>query len=249
MCPPSAGATRRWEYASGTDSSSTATASATAPDCVPQDPVSQAAYAYAQVNLHPIILNHSLRVYLLAHGLGARETSPYVAGEKLHLLFTACILHGIGTTAAHDGDQRFEVEGGDAAFELLRSHNVSDAEAHDVWTAIAIHTSPGIAERIHPLSRLVRMGVAMDFKRPGALQLTSDEEVARVEALFPRGEIEKVLGDAVVGQVLGREREGQGGEENVKDVVGAKAPAASWSGILVRSARENPGWEGVNKAF
>jgi hypothetical protein len=66
------------------------------------------------------------------------------------------------------------------------------------------------------------------------MALTSEAEVERVEGLFPRGEIEKVLGDAVVAQGLRRPE---------------KAPAASWPGILVRSARENPGWEGVNRAF
>lgn len=82
----------------------------------------------------------------------------------------------------------------------------------------------------------------MDFKRPAALRLTSGEEMERVEALFPRGDIEKVLGDAVVEQVLGRDGEGE-------EAAGVKAPAASWPGVLAASARENVGWEGVNKAF
>ena len=74
----------------------------------------------------------------------------------------------------------------------------------------------------------------IDFKRPAALALTTEDEVETVEGVFPRGEIEKVLGDAVVEQGLRRPE---------------KAPAASWPGVLVRSARENPGWEGVNRAF
>lgn len=236
MCPPSAGATHRWEYASpgGT--------LAKIPDCVPADTISQAAYGYAQKHLRTDILNHSIRVYLLAHGLGMREQSPLVSQAKVHLLFTASILHDIGTVSAHNGSQRFEVEGADAASDLLISHGVSESDAHDVWTAIAIHSSPGIAERISPLSRLVRMGVAMDFKRSAALRLTSEEEVGRVEGIFPRGQIEKVLGDVVVAQVLGRDGDG-------REAVDFKAPAASWPGVLVRSTRENPGWEGVNKAF
>lgn len=211
---------------------------------MPDDDISQAAYKHAHAHLNPTILNHSLRVYLLAHGLGTREDSPYIDKEHVHLLFTACILHDIGTTAVHNGPQRFEVEGADGATALLTSHGIAAAEAHDVWVAIAVHSSPGIAERIAPLSRLVRMGVAMDFKRTAALRLTSDEDVQRIEEAFPRGEIEKVLGDAVVEQVLAREREGEGAE-----TVGAKAPASSWPGGLVKSQRENPGWEGVNKAF
>lgn len=161
------------------------------------------------------------------------------AKERLHLLFTAAILHDIGTCDAHNGDQRFEVEGADAAFHFLKSHGVSEADAHDVWTAIAVHTSPGIAEKISPLSRLVRMGVAMDFKRPAALRLSVESEIKAVEEEFPRGEIEKVLGDAVVGQVIGRE----------EGVVAAKAPPSSWPGGLVRWKKENMEANGLNGAF
>lgn len=236
MCPPSAGATRLWE----TLPSSTNTPSI--PSCVPSDPISQAAYEHASQHLHASILNHSLRVYLLANGLGTRENSALVSRDNAYLLFTACILHDIGTCAKHNGTQRFEVEGADAAKSLLLEHGVPEADAHDAWVAIAVHSSPGIAERISPLSRLVRLGVAMDFKRIAALRLAAPGEVENVEMQWPRGEIEKVLGDAVVEQILQRDGEG-------KEVVDTKAPAASWPGVLVRSARENPGWEGVNKAF
>jgi hypothetical protein len=55
-----------------------------------------------------------------------------------------------------------------------------------------------------------------------------------VEGRIPRDDIEKVLGDAVVRQAVGRE---------------AKAPGGSWPGDLVRARREDPGWEGVNRGF
>ncbi|KAK3060852.1 hypothetical protein LTR53_019978, partial [Teratosphaeriaceae sp. CCFEE 6253] len=119
--------------------------------------------------------------------------------------------------------QRFEVEGGDAAAQALRAHGISAADAHEVWVAIALHTSPGIAERISPLARLIRLAVTIDFKRPAAMRLTTDEEVEEFEAMYPRGEIEKVLGDAVVDQVLGKDDAEEGS---------AKAPAASWAGVM-----------------
>jgi hypothetical protein len=169
------------------------------PDCVPNDTISQAAYKYAAEHLHPTILNHSLRVFLYARALGRREQSPYTS--RIHLLFAASILHDIGTCATHDGEQRFEVEGADAAKIFLLSHNVPEMEAHDAWIAIACHTSPGIGERISALARLVRLGVTIDFKRPAAMLFTSDDEVREVEKVFGRGEIEKVLGDVVVEQV------------------------------------------------
>jgi hypothetical protein len=51
---------------------------------------------------------------------------------------------------------------------------------------------------------------------------------------LPRLDIEKELGDAVVRQALDRPE---------------KAPPASWPGDLVRATKEDPEWEGVNKAF
>lgn len=117
--------------------------------------------------------------------------------------------------------------------KFLSQHGISKEDCHEGWIAIAIHDTPQIAERITPLARLVRLGVAIDFKRP-ALAMVSSEQVERVEGEFPRGEIEKVLGDAVVEQAL---------------KCPEKAPAACWPGGMYRSKLENPDWEGVNKAF
>ena len=74
----------------------------------------------------------------------------------------------------------------------------------------------------------------MDFKRPASLALTSADEIERVEAEFPRGEIERILGDAVVEQAIRKPE---------------KAPAGCWPGGLLRAHLEEPRWNGVNKAF
>jgi hypothetical protein len=217
---------------------------ASPPDIVPKDSLSISAYSLAARLLHAPLLNHSIRVYLYAKHLASLEHSTYLSSSRLPLLFTACILHDIGTTTHYDGPQRFEVEGADAAYHFLRSNElnsepVSEADAHEVWVAIALHTSPGIGERITPLARLVRLAVLLDFgKRTIATatgdEMASDEVRGRFESLFPRLEVEKMLGDVVVEQALRRPE---------------KAPAASWPGILLRSHKEDPGWEGVNKAF
>ncbi|KIW00211.1 uncharacterized protein PV09_08251 [Verruconis gallopava] len=201
---------------------------------VPEDAISRSAYAYASQHLHPAVLTHSLRVYCLAAQLATKQPSKYASEKHQPLLFTACVFHDVGTAAAHDGSQRFEVEGADAASAFLRSHGVRDDEAHDVWVAIALHTSPGIAERISDLARLVRVAVLADFKRPASLEEFSGAYVQAIERSFPRLNIEKILGDVVVEQAL-RQRE--------------KAPPASWPGVLLRSKLENPDWDGVNKAF
>jgi hypothetical protein len=217
------------------------------PDYIPPDEICTSAYNLAAANLPTAILNHSGRVYFYAAKLAQHQASIY--GQKgdspssQHaLLFVACILHDIGCAPRFDGPQRFEVEGADAAKAHVLSFGRSEAEAHDVWVAIACHTSPHIAEKISPLACLVRVSVLFDFMetrklagpRDGAVEALSQQFSEEVEERYPRLEPEKVLGDVVVEQAR-RQR--------------AKAPAASWPGVLLRAAEEDPGWEGVNKAF
>jgi HD superfamily phosphodiesterase len=202
---------------------------------VPETPTCLAAFEYAQSQLPLTILHHSLRVFIYADWLAKREARIWGHDERLRdIVFIACICHDLGATHHHDGEQRFEVEGADAAKRFALSQNIREEDAHDVWTAVAVHTSPHIAERIHPLSRLVRLGVLIDFRKATRDDLEASAYVKEIEKSIPRLEIEKVLADAVVEQAL---RNNQ------------KAPAASWPNNLLKSHLENPDWRGVNKGF
>ena len=208
---------------------------------VPSDEISTGAFELASRLLPPPILYHSIRVYLYAQTLAEHRQDSWGKPDKQQLLFVACVLHDIGCAPEYDGPQRFEVEGADAAAALLRQFGpqVDESDIHQVWTAIALHTSPGIAERISDLARLVREGVLIDFGKDMALRSVFGDDdsralVANFEKLYPRLDVEKELGDCVVNQCKRRPE---------------KAPAPSWPGILYRAAIENPSWEGVNKAF
>ncbi|KAL4888577.1 hypothetical protein BDV59DRAFT_188485 [Aspergillus ambiguus] len=199
---------------------------------IPADGIAHGAYQLAESVLPVNILNHSIRVFLFARWLAERENSEWALPERLSILAVACLLHDVGCAAQFDGSQRFEVEGADAAADYLRQQKVADADVHEVWQAIALHTSPGIAERISVCARLVRQAVLLDF----GSNLHQESQAIRhhFEGAFPRLDIEKTLGDVVVDQAL---RQPQ------------KAPPASWPGILLRAKKENPDWTGVNKAF
>ena len=230
MCPPSEFDTLR----DGGNATSVHSNNGAIPDCVPSDDLSQAAYAYACKSLHPLILNHSLRVFLYMVALSHRDGTTWHDAASLPVLFTAAMFHDMGSADAPDGPQRFEIEGADAAVNFLTSHDISSAEAREVWIAIACHTSAGIGERISPLGRLVRLGPLVDFKRADVLAMVDGRLVERNEQLFPRGEIEKILSDTVVEQAM-RQR--------------TKAPHATWPGGLMRFKDANPEWDGVNKEF
>lgn len=227
------------------------------PSCVPNDAFCQALYHHVQAQLDPDILNHSLRVYVFASALSqidltsiahlqptagpeifASPTKP--SGVDTSLLFIASMFHDMGTSANHDHDQRFEVCGADAAADYMQTHGMTDlTDQRKVWEAVALHTSPGIAERMGVLTRTVRMAVKADFGHELYRSLLSDGLVNATESKLPRGEIEKVLGESIAGQAERRE-----GEERK-----AKAPAVSWPWNLLRCSLEEPEWKGINKGF
>jgi hypothetical protein len=73
------------------------------------------------------------------------------------------MFHDLGLTARHSSpDLRFEVDGANAAREFMKSHGVAERDIEDVWTAIALHTTPGIPEHMRPTIALVTAGVEMD---------------------------------------------------------------------------------------
>jgi hypothetical protein len=225
MCPPSS-------FASSTSDTSN---SVNPGSVVPETQISRFAYTHASSLLGPSILNHSMRVYLYASAHAKHTNSIYISNALKHdLLFTACLFHDIGTTKTYDGPLRFEVEGADAAVKHLAQFSVSEQDKHDVWTAIAIHTSPHIAERIGELSRLVRLAVITDFGRKNEAWDVLEPLRAKMEEDFERCEIERVLGDAVVEQAT-RQPE--------------KAPMVSWPGVMYKAHLAEPDWDGVNKAF
>jgi hypothetical protein len=57
---------------------------------------------------------------------------------------------------------RFEVDGANAARDFMKSHGVPERDIEDVWTAIALHTTPGIPEHMRSTIALVTAGVEMD---------------------------------------------------------------------------------------
>ncbi|KUO18858.1 hypothetical protein AQJ91_23190 [Streptomyces dysideae] len=167
--------------------------------------------------VHPAIVNHSIRTYMWAVLAGERRGMAAGRDYDDDLLFYACSLHDLGTSDAHDGPRRFEVEGADAAAELLTAEGLGADRVDEVWEAIALHTSPHIAERRGPLTLLTRLGVLTDFGE-GAIDDPAVRE--EMERLHPRLAIERELTGAVVAQALRRPE---------------KAPLHSWPGSLLRA--------------
>ena len=79
------------------------------------------------------------------------------------LLYIGAMFHDMGLTQAHASKTlRFEVDGANAARDFRKSYGVPERDIEDVWTAIALHTTPGIPEHMRPTIALVTAGVEMD---------------------------------------------------------------------------------------
>lgn len=130
-----------------------------------------------------MLFQHSRRVYLWGALIGRRQ------GQKFdpELLYAAAMFHDIGITHHYHGSQlRFEVDGANAARDFLRARGIAEAEVERVWLAIALHTTPGIPEHMHPEIALVQAGAGLDMTGRGYDDLTADEHAA-VAAACPRG--------------------------------------------------------------
>ena len=86
-------------------------------------------------------------------------------------------------SSAHE---RFEVDGANAARDLLRRHRIPQADVDTVWTAIALHTTPGIPAHMHPVVALLTAGVEMDVLGLTYAEYSDAERNAVVDA-YPRG--------------------------------------------------------------
>jgi hypothetical protein len=107
----------------------------------------------------PLLFHHSSRVYYWGALAGKRRRLKY----DPELLYAGAMFHDMGLIPAHSSvDERFEVDGANAAHDFLRSHGIAQQDVDTVWTAIALHTTPGIPQHMHPVVALVTAGVEMD---------------------------------------------------------------------------------------
>jgi len=132
----------------------------------------------------PLLFHHSSRVYHWGALAGKRLGLRFDA----ELLYTGAMFHDMGLTHRYSSaDQRFEVDSANAAREFLRSHGIVQQDVDTVWTAIALHTTPGVPQHMHPVVALVTAGVEMDVLGLGYGEYSEEERQAVVRA-HPRSE-------------------------------------------------------------
>ena len=99
--------------------------------------------------------------------------------------FCGAVLHDVGLVPPYRGDNRFEVDGAEAARDFCVNHQVSPERADVVWQAIALHTSPGIPTRLAGEIALVHLGAGLDFLGLG-LDQVPPQVVEEILEKYPR---------------------------------------------------------------
>ncbi|UVK54305.1 HD domain-containing protein [Mesorhizobium sp. AR02] len=149
---------------------------------IPDSRLARAITAFIRDTETELLFNHSSRVYHFGALAGLHRGLNF----DRELLYAGAMFHDIGLMPSHSSQhERFEVDGAHAARDFLRSHGIAEEDAYTVWTAIALHTTPGVPVHMHPVVALVTAGVEMDVLGLTHAQY-SDEERETVVQAFPR---------------------------------------------------------------
>jgi hypothetical protein len=131
-----------------------------------------------------LLFLHSMRVYAWGALAGRRRT----LGFDPELLYIGAMFHDFGLTERFsDSTLRFEVDGANAAADFLRHHGIVQRDIDKIWTAIALHTTPGIPQFMHPEAALLHVAAGMDVAGRAYAEFTPEEREA-VTAAWPRAD-------------------------------------------------------------
>ena len=153
---------------------------------IPGTALAREATEYVRDTAGPLLYDHSARVYQFGALQGRRRGLDFDA----ELLYVAALFHDLGLVAGHRTDRRFELDGADEARRFLLGHGVDAERARVAWTAIALHTTPGIPEHLEPEVALVTAGVEYDVLGIGYGDLPAEERAA-VVAAHPRPDFKR----------------------------------------------------------
>jgi hypothetical protein len=136
-----------------------------------------------------LIYDHSRRVFWFGSLQGRNRGLSF----DPELLYLGAMFHDLGLNEQFRvSGRRFEVDGADESRRFLQGHGVPEDSIRRVWTAIALHTTPGIPEFMEPEVALVTAGVEYDVLGIGYHDI-SDSDRAAITALHPRPDFKRSI--------------------------------------------------------
>ena len=131
--------------------------------------------------LEPYLFNHVMRSWLF--GILLSEGAKPAPDPEL--LAVSALLHDLGLTDRYTAENRFEVDGANAARAFLKDRGISTQQTQVVWDAIALHTTPSIALHKEPEVVMTHSGITVDVIGIGLDRIPQDK-LRAVLTEFPR---------------------------------------------------------------
>lgn len=151
---------------------------------IPDSAIAREATQLLHDSASDLLFQHSMRVYLWGALAADRKQLTF----DPELLYVGAMFHDLGLTERFQKSPlRFEVDGANAARDFLRSHGIPQADVDKVWSAIALHTTPGIPDFLHAEAALLHLAAGLDVAGRSYDQFTEEEREA-ILAAYPRGE-------------------------------------------------------------
>jgi hypothetical protein len=142
-----------------------------------------------------LLFNHSTRVYLFAAEKGRQQKLRF----DPELLYVAAAFHDLGLIEKFSSqNERFEVDGANAARQFLTSHHVPEEQVQTVWEAIALNTTPGVTQYMRSEVALLYSGMALDVLGRGFDQFPSELR-GEIVAMYPRKDFKEGMVQALFG--------------------------------------------------
>jgi hypothetical protein len=158
---------------------------------VPDSKLAREATDLVRDSTSELIYHHSRRVYFF----GSLQALKRDLSFDPELLYVAAMFHDLGLGEPfHGSGRRFEVDSADEARRFLQARQVPEDSIRRVWTAIALHATPGIPEFMEPEAALVTAGVEHDVLGIGYHDLDEADRAAVVAAHPRPGFKQRILG-------------------------------------------------------
>jgi hypothetical protein len=156
---------------------------------IPDSLLAKEATQILREHSNDLLFNHSVRVYLFAAEQGRQRKLRF----DPELLYVSALFHDLGLIKKFSSqNERFEVDGANAARQFLTAHHVPEEQAQTAWEAIALHTTPGVTQYMNPEVALLHSGVALDVVGRGYDQFPSELR-DEIVASYPRKRFKESL--------------------------------------------------------
>jgi hypothetical protein len=156
---------------------------------VPDTKLAREATKLVRESTTDLVYHHSRRVFWFGSLQGQNRGLSF----DPELLYIGAMFHDLGLNEQfRSSGRRFEVDSADEARRFLHGHGVPEDSIRRVWTAVALHTTPGIPEFMEPEVALVTAGVEYDVLGIGYYDI-SDAHRAEITALHPRPDFKRSI--------------------------------------------------------